>query len=144
MRLDVLIPIDLYLLVTFLIGGYYHKYTKKKDSDFKEEFFIDSRSLGPFVLAFNMLASAASAGTFIGTTGLGYEVGFSWVLVGLTQVAMGVYILGILGKKFAIVARRINAVTITDFLRERYQSHAVVIGSSIGIIIFIGAYMVAQ
>lgn len=144
MRLDVLIPIVLYLLVTFLIGGYYHKYTKKKDSDFKEEFFIGGRSLGPLVLAFTMLASAASAGTFIGTTGLGYEVGFSWVLVGLTQVAMGVYILGILGKKFAIVARRINAVTITDFLRERYQSHAVVIGSSIGIIIFIGAYMVAQ
>jgi sodium/pantothenate symporter len=57
---------------------------------------------------------------------------------------MGVYILGILGKKFAIVARKINAVTLTDFFRERYQSKAVVLGSSIGVILFISAYMVAQ
>lgn len=144
MKIDVLTPVIIYLLATFLIGGYYHKYLQRNKSSFKEEFFIGGRSLGPVVLAFTMMASAASAGTFIGATGLGYEVGFSWILVIFTQVAMGVYILGILGKKFAIVARRIDAVTLTDFLRERYQSHAVVIGSSVGIIIFISAYMVAQ
>lgn len=144
MKLDVLIPIILYLLATFLVGGYYHKYLQNKKAGFKEEFFIGGRSLGPLVLAFTMMASAASAGTFIGATGLGYQVGFSWILIIFTQVGMGVYILGILGKKFAIIARRINAVTLTDFLRERYESHAVVIASSLGIIIFIGAYMVAQ
>lgn len=52
------------------------------------------------------MASAASAGTFIGAPGLAYDVGFSWILVVMTQVTMGVYILGMLGKKFAIVARQ--------------------------------------
>ncbi len=142
MRWDVLIPILAYLLATFLVAGYVRRHLRS--GRFQEEFFIGGRSLGPLVLAFTMLASAASAGTFIGAPGLAYEIGFAWVLVGLTQIAMGVYILGVLGKKFAIIARKIGAVTVTDFLRERYRSHLVVIGSALGIVIFISAYMVAQ
>lgn len=144
MRIDILIPIILYLLATLLIGSYFHKHLRNKNSSFHEEFFVGGRSLGPLVLAFTMVASAASAGTFIGATGVGYVQGFSWPLVIACQTAMGVYILGILGKKFAIIARRIGAVTITDFLKERYESHAVVIGSAIGILVFISAYMIAQ
>ncbi|WP_085507171.1 sodium/pantothenate symporter [Thalassobacillus devorans] len=144
MAWDVLIPIFLYLFVTFAIGGMLHKHIKHRKTSFQEEYFIGGRSLGPIVLTFTLLASAASAGTFIGSPGVAYDQGFSWVLILLTQVGMGVYILGILGKKFAIMARKINAVTLTDFLKERYQSKAVVIGSSLGVIIFISAYMVAQ
>lgn len=144
MRWDVLIPILLYLIATFVIGGILHKYIKNRKTSFQEEYFIGGRSLGPIVLTFTLLASAASAGTFIGSSGVAYDQGFSWVLVGLTQVGMGVFILGILGKKFAIVARKIKAVTLNDFLKERYESKTLVIGSSIGVIIFISAYMIAQ
>lgn len=144
MQWDVLIPIIIYLVITFLIGGALHKHIKNRKTSFQEEYFIGGRSLGPIVLTFTILASAASAGTFIGSPGVAYNQGFSWVLILLTQVGMGIYILGILGKKFAIVARKIGAVTLTDFFKERYQSTAVVLGSSIGIIIFISAYMVAQ
>ncbi|HWO78467.1 MAG TPA: sodium/pantothenate symporter [Bacillus sp. (in: firmicutes)] len=144
MRWDVLIPIFLALIATFAIGIVLHRHMKVKNANFQEDYFIGGRSLGPFVLTFTILASAASAGTFIGSPGVAYSSGFSWILILLTQVGMGVYILGILGKKFAIVARKINAVTLTDFFKERYQSKTVVLGSSIGIIIFISAYMVAQ
>lgn len=144
MKWDVLIPIFLALIATFAIGIVLHKKMKVKNANFQEDYFIGGRSLGPFVLTFTLLASAASAGTFIGSPGVAYTSGFSWVLILLTQVGMGVYILGILGKKFAIVARKINAVTLTDFFKERYESKAVVLGSSIGIILFISAYMVAQ
>ncbi len=144
MQWDVLIPIILYLLSTFLVAGYYRKYLTKNKKSFEEEYFVGGRSLGPVVLAFTMMASAASAGTFIGTPGLAYDVGFSWILAVITQLAMGVYILGLLGKKFAIVARKIKAVTLTDFLRARFESKIVVVGSALGIIIFITAYMVAQ
>ena len=144
MRWDVLIPIFLCLIATFAIGLVLHKRMKVKTSNFQEDYFIGGRSLGPLVLTFTILASAASAGTFIGSPGVAYSSGFSWVLILLTQVGMGVYILGILGKKFAIVARKINAVTLTDFFKARYQSKTVVLGSSIGIILFISAYMVAQ
>lgn len=144
MRWGVVVPILLYLLAMLAVGGYLHKYLKDRRVSFQEQFFVGGRSLGPLVLALTMLASAASAGTFVGGPGVAYDVGFAWALVGMTQIAMGIYILGILGKKFAIMARKIGAVTLTDFLRERYGSAAVVVGSSLGVLIFLGAYMVAQ
>lgn len=107
MQWDVLIPIIIYLVITFLIGGALHKHIKNRKTSFQEEYFIGGRSLGPIVLTFTILASAASAGTFIGSPGVAYNQGFSWVLILLTQVGMGIYILGILGKKFAIVARKL-------------------------------------
>lgn len=146
MKWDVLIPIFISFIITFGIGIMLHKKMSRrvKTDNFQEDYFIGGRSLGPLVLTFTILASAASAGTFIGSPGVAYSTGFSWVIILLTQVGMGVYILGILGKKFAIVARKINAVTLTDFFKERYQSKTVVLGSAIGIIVFISAYMVAQ
>ena len=140
----VIIPILLYLLSMLAVGGYLHGYLKDRRVSFQEQFFIGGRSLGPLVLALTMLASAASAGTFVGGPGVAYDVGFAWALVGMTQIGMGIYILGILGKKFAIMARKIGAVTLADFLRERYNSAAVVVGSSLGVVIFLSAYMVAQ
>lgn len=85
-----------------------------------------------------------SAGTFIGAPGLAYDVGFGWVLAVMGQTTAGVCMLGILGKKFAIIARKIDAVTMTDLFFARYRSAAVVMGTALGIVIFIGAYMVAQ
>src|SRR5690625_4616872 len=143
MQWDIIVTIIILALMIFLIGIYFHKFMKNRTGTFQNEYFIGGRNLGPLVLAFTMIASYASAGTFIGTTGVAYDVGFSWVLISMTQVAMGVYVLGILGKKFAIMARKINAVTLTDFLLARYKSHTIVIGSTIGILIFLTASMVA-
>jgi sodium/pantothenate symporter len=144
MRWDILIPIAVYLLVTFFAGIFSSRFLKPTNKGFKEEFFLGGRNLGPVVLAFTILATYASAGTFIGTSGVAYEVGFGWVWLAMSQLTMGVIALGIPGKKFAIVARKINAVTLTDFLYERYSSHAIVIGSALGIVVFISATMVAQ
>src|SRR5690625_5457499 len=62
----------------------------------------------------------------------------------MTQVATGYFVLLVLGKKFAIVARRYNAITFIDFLKERYQSTAVVIIAAISIIVFLFSAMAAQ
>ncbi len=144
MSWEVLTPIIIYIFVTFLIGIFANHLLKKRNAEFKEDYYVGGRSLGPLLLTFTILASAASSGTFIGGPGVAYDVGFAWVLVLVTQVGMGVYILGVLGKKFAIIARKINAVTLSDFLQARYNSKLVVIGSAIGIVIFMTAYMVAQ
>lgn len=144
MSWDILTPIIIYLLVTFFIGIFTNQIIKKRNAGFSEDYFVGGRSLGPLLLTFTILASAASSGTFIGGPGVAYDIGFGWVLVLITQIGMGVYILGILGKKFAIVARKINAITLTDFLKARYDSKLIVIGSAIGIVVFMTAYMVAQ
>src|SRR5699024_8139462 len=55
-----------------------------------------------------------------------------------------IFCLLILGKKFAIVTRRFKAITLIDFLKERYKSHTVVILSAFSIIIFLFSAMAAQ
>ena len=144
MKWGIIIPIIIYLIATFLVGAYFHRYLKDTTGTFQESFFVGDRSLGPVVLVLTMLASSVSAGTFIGAPGLAYDVGFGWVLAVMGQTTAGICMLGILGKKFAIIARKIKAVTMTDLFFARYRSPAVVIGTAVGIVIFIGAYMVAQ
>lgn len=144
MRWDVIVPLLLYLVLMLVIGYWSYLKTRSAQHHQAEEYYLGGRSLGGLVLVFTLLASLASAGTFIGGPGLGYRFGFSWVLLALCQVPSALLTLGILGKKFAIVARKINAITVTDFLKERYRSDAVVIASSVAILLFMGAYMVAQ
>src|SRR5690625_1170929 len=62
----------------------------------------------------------------------------------MTQVATGYFVLMILGKKFAIVTRRYKAITLVDYLKERYQSKWVVLFSAFSIIIFLFSAMAAQ
>ena len=74
-----------------------------------------------------MVATYGSASSFLGGPGAAYSIGLGWVLLSMTQVATGYFVLLILGKKFAIVTRRFKAITLIDFLKERYKSHTVVI-----------------
>ncbi len=91
-----------------------------------------------------MVATYGSASSFLGGPGAAYSIGLGWVLLAMTQVATGYFVLLILGKKFAIVTRRYNAVTLTDFLKGRYESKTVVILAAASIMIFLFSAMAAQ
>ncbi|MFC4403395.1 sodium/pantothenate symporter [Gracilibacillus xinjiangensis] len=131
------------IAIIFLIG----LISSRKQSNgntFMQDYYLGGRSLGGFVLAMTMTATYGSASSFIGGPGVAYNEGLGWVLLSVTQVATGYFTLMILGKKFAIVTKQYNAVTMVDFLKERYQSKAVVILSSISIVIFLFSAMAAQ
>lgn len=100
--------------------------------------------MGGFVLAMTLVATYTSAGSFIGGPGLAFSKGLSWVYLAMIQVPTAFLILGVLGKKFAVISRKIDALTINDFLRARYNSPAVVILASIALVVFFSAMMVAQ
>ena len=91
-----------------------------------------------------MMATYGSASSFIGGPGVAYTRGLGWVLLSMAQLATGYFVLMVLGKKFAIVARRYKAITLIDFLKERYKSHTVVLLSAASIIIFLFSAMAAQ
>ena len=136
------LPIIAYLALMLLIGWYFsHRKTK---SGFIQEYFIGSRSLGGFMLAMTLIATFVSASSFIGGPGIASSTGLSWVLLSMIQVPTAFFTLGILGKKFAIIARRVNAVTVTDYLFARYKSKPVVIIASISLLTFFCAMIVAQ
>ena len=62
----------------------------------------------------------------------------------MIQVPAAWLTLGVLGKKFAIEARRHNAITLNDLLYARYQNHAVVILASGTLLLAFFATMVVQ
>ncbi len=144
-KTQMIIPMIVYLLSVFGIAFYSNKLSKKEQgSNFIEEYFIGGRTMGGFVLAMTLIATYSSASSFVGGPGVAYSMGLGWILLAMIQVPTAFLTLGVLGKRFAIVARKIDAVTVIDFLRARYKSDLVVILTSIAIILFFAASMVAQ
>lgn len=141
----IILPVVVYLLLLLGIGVWALRRQNAMETSGKiAGFYLGGRSLGWFVLVLTLLASAASAGTFVGGPGLVYEGGYGWVLVSIWQVPTAFIAFCLLGKRFAILSRKLNLVTITDFFKQRYESSAVVLLTSLGIIVLLVAYMVPQ
>ena len=140
---QVIVPLFIFLIVIFGIGIWANKQVRTSTS-FMQEYFLGGREMGGFLLAMTMMATYGSASSFIGGPGVAYNTGLGWVLLAMAQLPAGYFVLMVLGKKFAIVSRRIEAITLIDFLKKRYDSHTIVILSAISIIIFLFASMTAQ
>lgn len=143
MNYAVLVPMIVFLLIIFFIG-YWASRKLSTTSNFVSDYFLGGRELGGFVLAMTMVATYGSASSFLGGPGTAYTMGFGWVLLAMSQVVTGYFVLMILGKKYAIMARRYKAITMIDFLKSRYDSSAVVLLSALSIIIFLFSAMAAQ
>lgn len=143
MDMQVMVPLLLFLSAIFVVGLISSR-KMSSGTNFLHDYFLGGRELGGFVLAMTMVATYGSASSFLGGPGTAYSVGFGWILLAMAQVVTGYFVLLILGKKFAILARRYNAVTMIDFLKVRYQSPAVAILSAIAIIVFLFSAMTAQ
>ncbi|HEN3241443.1 sodium/pantothenate symporter [Yersinia enterocolitica] len=141
MQTDVVLPLVGYLVMVFGLSVY--AYTRRKTGNFLNEYFIGNRSMGGFVLAMTLTATYISASSFIGGPGAAYKYGLGWVLLAMIQLPAVWLSLGVLGKKFAILARRYNAVTLNDMLYARYQSRLLVWLASLSLLVaFVGAMTV--
>ncbi len=138
--------LSIYLIVTLVIGLVVSKMQSKQDvqKGFVHNYFIGGRSMGGLVLAMTLVATFTSASSFIGGPGVAFSKGLVWVYLSMIQVPTAFIILALLGKKFAIISRRTGAVTVTDYLRERYKSKTVVIISSLCLVLFFIAQMMSQ
>ncbi len=142
-NLPLCLPVFFYLAGVYLLAVWCGRRTRR-NGDFLSEYFIGGRAMGGFVLAMTLVATYTSASSFIGGPGVAYKTGLGWVLLAVIQVPTAWLTLGVLGKKFAIVARRIGAITVNDFLRERYRSPFVVVVASVCLLLFFLSAMTAQ
>lgn len=140
---QVILPLVLFLILIFMIGIWANTRLRQSDS-FLQEYFLGGREMGGFLLAMTMIATYGSASSFIGGPGVAYTKGLGWVLLAMAQLPAGYFVLMVLGKKFAIIARKFNTITLIDFLKIRYQSDAIVLLSALAIIIFLFSSMTAQ
>ncbi|WP_152656067.1 sodium/pantothenate symporter [Oceanobacillus sp. CFH 90083] len=143
MNWEAVLPLFIFIVIVFIVGIWAGKFVSRSDS-FLQEYFLGGRSLGGFILAMTLVTTYGSASSFLSGPGTAYNEGLGWVLLSMTQLATGYFVLMVLGKRFAIVTRKYKAVTIVDFLKERYQSKWVVILSAASILIFLFSAMSAQ
>lgn len=138
---EIILPLLAYLVL--IAGLSVFAMRKQRQGNFLTEYFLGSRSMGGFVLAMTITTTYISASSFIGGPGAAYKYGLGWVLLAMIQVPAVWLSLGVLGKKFAILARRYNAVTLNDMLYGRYGSTLLIWLSSISLLVaFIGAMTV--
>ena len=111
-QLSTIAPVVIYLALSFLAALWARKQSQKTSDShgFIEEYFIGGRSMGGFVLAMSIIASYTSASSFVGGPGVAYKLGLSWVLLAMIQVPTTFLTLGVLGKRFAIMARKTRSV----------------------------------
>jgi sodium/pantothenate symporter len=139
MQLEVIMPLIAYLLVVFGLSIYA---MRKRTPGLSERVFSRQPLDGRLVLAMTLTATYISASSFIGgparpinTAGLG--------AAGDDPAACHLAVAGYTGKKFAILARRYNAVTLNDMLFARYQSRLLVWLASLSLLVaFVGAMTV--
>ncbi len=147
-KYDVLIPLCLYFLIVYAIGFYSMRFVslagKGEGKGFLVEYFIGGRNLNGFVLAMTLVTTYLSASSFIGGPGVAYSTGLAWVFLAMTQMPTGYFTLAVVGKRLAILARKLNAVTVTDLIKERYENKLIVLICSISIVFFFIAAMTAQ
>ncbi|SUT96175.1 sodium/pantothenate symporter [Actinobacillus lignieresii] len=142
MNKEMLLPLIAYLC--FVFGVAFYAYRKRQGGSFLSEYYVGSRSMSGFVLAMTTAATYVGASSFIGGPGAAYKYGLGWVLLAMIQVPAVLLALGALGKKFALLARQYNAVTINDLLLARYQNKFVVWISGFALLLSFFAMMTVQ
>lgn len=111
---------------------------------FADEYFLGSRSLKGVVLAMSLIATYGSVSSFVSGPGVAWSLGLGWVVFAAPQIIAGFLILGLLGKKLALVSRAVGAITVVDVLRARYGSAVLALLSAVSLLVFFTAMMMGQ
>jgi Na+/pantothenate symporter len=131
-----------YVVGVFIIAGLSHRILGKKS--FLAEYFLGSRGLGTWALAFTFAATSASGGSFGGYPSLIYSHGWVLALWIASYMVFPLTSMGVIGKRLNEVARRTQAITIPDVFRDRYESPALGLLASATIIGFNSCFLLAQ
>ncbi|MBQ3281241.1 MAG: sodium/pantothenate symporter [Eubacterium sp.] len=145
-QMTILVILVAYMAVNAVIGVWMSHVSAKENasSGFLQNYFVGGRTMGGVVLAMTLIATYTSASSFLGGPGLAASWGLTQSWVAAIQIGTAFLTLGVVGKKLGIISRRIKAVTISDYLKARYKSPAVVILASIMLVVFFLTQMVAQ
>jgi sodium/pantothenate symporter len=93
-----------------------------RQGSFLSDYFLGNRSLGTWAFALTFAATSASGGSFIGFPALVYTHGWVVALWIGGYMIVPLVAMGLLGRRLNQVARRSQAITIPDVLRDRFES----------------------
>lgn len=137
-----LIPLLIFLFACLIVAFLIRKRTP--ENNFEREYFVAGRRLGPIVLVMTTIATFGSITVFVGMPGQAWEYGFGWVYLAGAQVVSLILLFGVVGKKLALIARRIHAVSVIDIINVRFRSNILTPILSCSLVVFFTALIVAQ
>ena len=141
-NLSALLPLIIFMAVMVAISIFVRH--KQAGKNFVSSYFVGNRELGGFVLAMTTVATYSSVSSFVGGPGMAFQVGFGWIYMAVVQVTAIFLVLGIFGKRVALLARKLNAVTVVDIIRARFQSDFLAAIAAFVIVLFFCGTMTAQ
>jgi Na+/pantothenate symporter len=111
---------------------------------FLKEYFLGDRKLNAWVLSLTYVATSVSAGSFVGFPSLIYQYGWVMALWIAGYMVSGLTTKGVLAKRLNQVSRISGAITVPDVLRDRFQSPALGLLSSLFLLVFLLFNLVGQ
>ena len=126
-----------YVFVMLAVGYWCMRRTKTVG-----DFFLGGRTLGPWMSAFAYGTTYFSSVLFIGYAGkLGWGFGIHtmWIVIGNTLIGT-VLAWKFLAGRTRDITERLNAITMPEFLRARYDSKTLQVISALVIFIFLVPY----
>lgn len=141
-NLSALLPLVIFMAFMVAISVFVRH--KQAEKNFVSNYFIGNRQLGGFVLAMTTVATYSSVSSFVGGPGMAFQVGFGWIYMAVVQVTAIFLVLGIFGKRVAILSRKLNAVTVVDIIRARFKSDLLAAIAAFVIVLFFCGTMTAQ
>lgn len=136
-------PVTIFLLILLVVGIYANR-SLKKSTNFQKDYFIAGRSLGGVVLAMTLVATYGSVSSFVSGPGIAWNLGYGWVVFAAPQIITGFLLLGIIGKKLAVLSRKTDALTIIDIIEARFHNKSLSLLLSLVLLIFFTAMVVGQ
>lgn len=143
-RVAIIVTFVLYTLAVVAVAVYARR-QKSSVNSYVDDFYTGGRGMGMLAVAFMIAAGLCGAGTFVGSPGMSYRVGGPWLMINGCQLFVTFVVLGEIGKKIGIVARRIDAQSYLDLIAHRFHNNkAVVLLGGLSIVVFMLSYVVGQ
>ncbi len=120
-----ILPALAFLLILLSISAYIQRTSKEnRQKDFAKDYFIGGRTLGGFVLAMTTAATYSSVSTFVGGPGVAWVIGYGWLYMAIVQVVVIFLVLGVFGKKIALIGGGPASLTVArDLAPLGYTIH---------------------
>ena len=137
----ILIAFIVYLIILVLIGIWSSRLNKTLD-----DFLIAGRKLGTWPVAISAQASDMSGWLVLALPGRAFMYGVSAIWTAVACALGTLFNWSVVAKKLRIFTEKLRALTIPDFLEDRYKddTHTIRAISTIIIAVFMVAYVSAQ
>ncbi len=137
-----LVTFGFYLALVFGLAWLSSRVRSRRE--FVSEYFLGSRGLGVWAFALTFAATNASGGSFMGFPALIYTHGWILALWIASYMVVPVVTTALVAKRLNQVARRAQAVTVPEILRERFGSPGVGLIATGLLTFFMFFYLLAQ